>query len=225
MPTSYTLYEEFAGTSIDTTKWAACEGTGWDNGAQQYTPLTSANPNLYLSGGNLVIEARRENGGFTSGRLESIRRQTYGLVNIRAKLDKQQNGVWPAVWLVGNDPWPDHGELDTMEWFGLPGSPPESHLHSLPDYNRGWVMPSNVNVTEWHVYGVEWRSNFLRFTVDGREVGYTTPTDYGNGWASFGNPQRVILNVAVNTTQTWMPAVDATFTKAQMLVDYVCWYQ
>lgn len=206
-------------------------GGSWGGGAeaQYYTPLNRAGQaNLSISGAQLVIQARREVFGsnqFTSGRVKTTYSQRYGRVQVRARMDSEQNGVWPAIWLIGPSTgvWPANGELDLMEWLGGSQPVPYSHLHSLPDYNLGFAH-TGVDVTQWHVYEVEWRPEFIEFKVDGTRVGYTTPDLYGDGWNSFSNPQYLVLNVAINNTHPWMPTPDPGFVSATMTVDYVQWY-
>ncbi len=74
----------------------------------------------------------RGGAGFTSGRVITKHKvaHQYGYIEFRARLPhynrSPQSGLWPAIWLLGNNisegpppgdtPWPGCGEFDIMEW-------------------------------------------------------------------------------------------------------------
>ena len=115
--------DEFTGSSLDTTAWNYETGAGgWGNAELQY--YTSRTSNVSVSGGYLQIKAKKEsyNGSeYTSGRITTKGKKYfhYGKMEARIKVDGgNQNGVWPAFWMMGNDydsvSWPACGELDIM---------------------------------------------------------------------------------------------------------------
>jgi len=88
----------------DSTKWGydvgrGCpQNCGWGNNELQYY---TAGDNLYMSNGNMIIEARKENRGsktYTSTRLTTMGKKSFkfGRIDMRAKLQKGQ-GIWPAL--------------------------------------------------------------------------------------------------------------------------------
>ena len=84
-------------------------------------PAAAAKPNAYLDGdGNLVIEARRHGGTWTSARLKTmgLREFEYGRIEARMKLPVGA-GLWPAFWLLGADiekvGWPHSGSITVTE--------------------------------------------------------------------------------------------------------------
>ena len=119
-----TVFDDFsgsAGASPDSDKWAVVEGTGWDAGVQDYS-----SDNAVLDGkGNLTIQARRTESGYTSGRVQTKDKASfgYGTLIARIKVPSVQ-GLWPAFWLVGADedsnPWPGAGEIDIFEMVSDP---------------------------------------------------------------------------------------------------------
>ena len=118
---------------IDSGTWTYDDGGGgWGNGQFEYD--TARHENSYVTNGNLVIEARRENylgNSFTSARMLTQGRFAfmYGDLEARIKLPNTANGLWPAFWMMGNNAgaivWPACGEVDIIEMgsaAGIPGS-------------------------------------------------------------------------------------------------------
>ena len=106
----------------DSSKWRLeTGGNGWGNNEAQF--YTDSQNNAYTTGGNLVIEAKKEDFGgkkYTSARLITNQKFKYGVFEMRAKLP-QGRGTWPAFWLLAAKrplDWPRDGEIDVMEHVG-----------------------------------------------------------------------------------------------------------
>jgi len=137
--------DEFDGAAIDRGKWdfdVDCWGGG-NNERQCYTDKRS---NAAVTGGKLVITARKEKATgpafplsqrgdpakakaeasreFTSARLVTRGKAawTYGKIEVRAKLPQGQ-GTWPAIWMLPEDShygtWAASGEIDILEAVNL----------------------------------------------------------------------------------------------------------
>jgi beta-glucanase (GH16 family) len=216
---------------LNTSRWRSDTGTNWGPtyNAQYYGDLNDSYANCFWSGGNMVIEARKQtrgNSANTSARVTSVPRYSYGAVQVVAKLDALQSGVWPGIWLLGypEASWPSCGELDMMEWFGdSSDSHGYSALHSNPTTKNN--IDSGAPVTQYNIYWVEWRSNFIEFKVNGIRRAYYTPSTFGSGFSNFAAPQKLILNIALNTGQiSWMPRVASSFVRARLYVSRVDWF-
>jgi beta-glucanase (GH16 family) len=233
-----------SGSTPDASKWTPEVGPGVNNELQYYTN----NANARMDGtGNLVIQARREvtagsacPGGpcqYTSGRLNTYGKYslTYGHVEARIKVSGTQ-GLWPAFWMLGSNffdtktPWPNSGEIDIMEHVGKEPNTTYSTLHA-PAYNGGGGFGSPFNLGSdvsagFHVFGVDWDSNHMTFTVDSNAfftVDRATLETTKGPWV-FDHPFFIILNNAVGGD--WPGAPDGTTVLPQnMVVDYVRVYK
>ena len=125
----------------------------------------------------------------------------YGTASARIKLTEGV-GLWPAWWMLGAGRWPDIGEIDIMEYVGEkdwasaavhgPGYSGET-----PFVNRLY-FPAGNDVTNWHIYAVDWAPDSLVFTYDGIPMFRVTKSmaeHYGK-WA-FDNNKFLILNFAL----------------------------
>ncbi|WP_210513808.1 glycoside hydrolase family 16 protein [Hymenobacter terricola] len=226
--------DEFDGSALDQTKWAyELGGGGWGN--NELEAYTNSSDNVYLTGGNLVISARRQQSGtnaYTSGRLITKGKQSfqYGRIDVRAKVPKGK-GVWPAIWMLGADidqnNWPKCGEIDIME---LRGSQPLQFLTTMhfgtstADHRyKGTtqVMPADLSA-DFHLFSVVRSKDLLRFFIDGQQYYSFTGSDASP--FPFNNPFFAVLNVAVGGDFDGNPDASTTFPQ-QMQVDYVKYFQ
>ena len=163
----------------------------------------------------------------------------YGTASARIKLT-EGTGLWPAWWMLGAGRWPDIGEIDIMEYVGEkdwasaavhgPGYSGET-----PFVNRLY-FPANNDVTNWHIYAVDWAPDSLVFKYDGIPLfRVTRPMAEHYGKWAFNNPKFLILNFAlggaypvkingVKEPYFGLPATTVELIKnnqSRMLVDWV----
>ena len=196
------------GSMPDETKWSVHE-------RQQCTwaRWISASPKVrYIHRGSLVCRAipntaepsdtaRMLTGAICSmGKFEF----QYGKVEVRMKTNRKQ-GNFPAAWMVREDCNTTYGEIDIVETFGKKKM--ASHaIHSQYTYHHDNhriknVFQEEVDVTKWHVYGIEWTPTSVRWEVDGRTVGFFLKPDdarkLDEGQWTFDHPFYLILNQSV----------------------------
>lgn len=115
------------GTAPSARNWLYDIGTDWGNNQVEHD--TNSTRNIYLDGhGDLVIQANRAGGKWTSGRIESTRDDFIappgGKLEMTASVEQPDVpdaiGYWPAFWALGapirtGGQWPWVGELDMFE--------------------------------------------------------------------------------------------------------------
>jgi len=235
----YTLtwHDEFDGNALNAHDWNYEQGgSGWGN--HELENYTNRLQNVFVSAGNLIIEARKETYGgnnYTSGRLTTYGKQqfTYGRIDIRAKLPVSK-GMWPALWMLGSNistvPWPACGETDIMELIGTYPSRVVGSMHwkqqdgSTGTYNNAYNMSSQDFSQQFHVFSIVWKQDSLQFLVDDNIYVNGSTSNVTSGTYPFNSPFFFIFNVAVGGD--WPGPPDGTTVFPQrMFVDYVRVFQ
>ena len=241
--TSYDGYsqvwsDEFDGSEVDENNWGyAIGGSGWGNNELEFY----TNRNAYLTEGNLVIRANKENYGgreYTSSRLKTQSKQTvnYGRIDIRAVMPQGQ-GIWPALWMLGSNfptvGWPHSGEIDIMEMIG--GSGRENTVHGTAhwynqsnnqnaSYGGNYELPSGETLsTNFHVFSIDWDSTSITWYLDNVQY-HTMAIDDSSSLAAFRKDFFFIFNVAVGGNWPQYPDASTVFPQ-RMVVDYVRVFQ
>ena len=223
-----------AGQSPDPAKWSFDIGTGdngWGNGEFQY--YTSRSENAALDGqGNLRITARREafsGAPFTSARIKTqgLFDQAYGRFEARIQLPYGP-GIWPAFWLLGSDitsvGWPQCGEIDILEMRGQEPHLINGSVHG-PGYSggnaitKGYQLTNGRFDTDFHVYAVEWGSDYIDYFVDDVLYQRISAANVPGEWV-YDHPFFIILNLAVGGNYVGFPTSKTPFPQT-MTVDYV----
>ena len=228
--------DEFDGAALDASKWSPEVRDVWFNNELQAT--TSSRENVTVTGGNLVITAKREayNGrDYTSGRIVTRGKKdfVFGRVDTRARVPKGK-GIWPAIWMLGSNDatavWPNCGEIDIMELRGSTPKVNNSTVHfgtnAATDHKyKGtqYTLPGTSDFSaDYHVFSIVRSRDQMRFYIDGTL--YYTLTSGDVSPYPFNNPFYMILNVAVGGDFDGNPDASTTFPQ-QMQVDYVRYYQ
>jgi beta-glucanase (GH16 family) len=213
------FFEDFNERALNRDKWNV-EVTGHTVNNEQQAYVDSA-ATIYLvkgaktegaKNGALVLKALYKPGyiskeqrkyDFLSGRINTRDKMefTYGTASVRMKMVSGA-GMWPAFWALGKGKWPDSGEIDVMETVG-DSSWTSNALHG-PGYFGNTPLAhretfaSGMDVTQWHIYSVDWTADALIFKTDDKVIYTVTRAmveKYGK-WA-FDNPKFIILNFAL----------------------------
>lgn len=226
--------DEFSEPKLDLTSWNQEIGNGtggWGNNELEY--YTNSLKNVFLSNGNLIIEARKEamNGfNYSSGRMTTQNKKNFkfGRIDIRAKLPVAK-GMWPALWMLGANinsvGWPACGEMDIMELIGTYPSRVSGTMHwknaSGAHASKGsnYSLSSGDYSQQFHVFSMVWAQDLIKCYVDDQLYLTVTSADAGANYP-FNADQFFLFNVAVGGD--WPGPPDATTVFPQrMFVDYV----
>ncbi|HEX4229099.1 MAG TPA: glycoside hydrolase family 16 protein [Bryobacteraceae bacterium] len=241
-PTRPAWSDEFngaPGSAPDPSKWTYDLGnSGWGN--EELETYTNSTANVFQDGqGHLVIRALKSGNGYTSGRIKTqgLYKFEYGRVEASIKIPYAQ-GIWPAFWMlgatIGSVGWPDCGEIDIMENFGLQAGDASTNHGTVhgPGYSGGagitakYVLPAGqVFSGAFHLFSLEWSPNTIKLLVDGNLYSTVTPASLPSGspWV-FNSSFFLLLNVAIGGLPTGSPNASTNFPQ-EMLVDYVRVYQ
>ncbi len=231
----------------DAKKWHhqtfAPNNGGWYNDELQH--YTDRLENSSVGDGTLIIKAFKEdyttqnsNKNYTSARLNSKFKFTYGKVEVRAKLPSSA-GTWPAIWTLGvdvNEPgnyfgdqfgsvgWPLCGEIDILEQTGWDKNSTISHFHwgdlNSKEYkNEGGTLTLSKSADGFHVFAMEWTTDSIKTFVDGKLV-YELPNSKDK---PYNHDHYLILNLAIGGNLGG--EVPDSFTEDTFEIDYVRVYQ
>ncbi|WP_299213417.1 carbohydrate-binding protein [uncultured Aquimarina sp.] len=203
--------------------------SGWGNNELQYYRRENAT----VENGQLIITARKENfegANYTSARMKTQGKRNfkYGKIEARIALPMGQ-GLWPAFWMLGSNissvGWPACGEIDVMEHIN--DSPDVHGTIHWQDSNGNYANYGGhtaVNVTNYHLYSVEWDESSIKWFVDGNQYHEVDIRNGINGTSEFHNEYFLLLNMAVGGNWPGF-SVDDGKLPARMAVDYVRVYQ
>ena len=226
------------GSRPDPGKWRSStrRGSTWNRW------ISDAEEVAFLQDGNLVCRAipnpdtSTDNVPMLTGAIETrgLFSFTYGKVEVRLQVDPY-TGSFPAAWMMPQPPcevWPNSGEIDIFESVDAKNTAFHT-IHSHWSYDLGHKndpkssFSENVNIAQWHIYGVEWLENILIFTVDGNVVGtYARSNDediLAQGQWPFTHPFYLILNQSVGNG-SWAKNPDTSHTY-ETRFDYIRVYQ
>jgi beta-glucanase (GH16 family) len=109
---------------------------------------------------------------WVSGGVSSARalKQTYGKYEVRARVDRGKGVAFVALLWPTSEKWPP--EIDFAETGGETST--RDHVSATLHYGSDdsqLERTYHVDLSRWHVYGVEWLPGQLIYTIDGRRWG------------------------------------------------------
>lgn len=238
--------DNFNGSKLDESKWNyELHEPGWVNNELQ--AYIKSDKTVYLKGGNLVIQALKEESKdgttkYTSGRINTQGKFDfkYGLAEARLKVPRGK-GFLPAFWMMPTNEqkygsWPKCGEIDIMEVLGDKLNKNYSTLHFGEPHTmaqREFLLKKGNYADEFHTFACEWEPGLIKYYVDGVEFAkfddwftkklYDDEEPYP---APFNQDFYLIFNVAVGGNWPGYPDAKTKFdSNAQLVVDYVKVYQ
>lgn len=172
----------------DTANWDYERGFVRNDELQWYQP-----ENAFCEGGNLIIEARREekpNPGYVAGsRNWRSKRQSanytssclitagkaswmYGRFEMRGRIAINE-GIWPAWWTLGaQQPWPENGEIDIMEYYkgNLLANIAVQGKEHKPEWFSNKFPVDSMGGAAWasrfHIWRMDWTKEYIALYVD-----------------------------------------------------------
>lgn len=174
-----------------------------------------------------------------SGRVNTKAKKSfkYGKLEASIKLPRTANGLWPALWLMGdnNKEWPACGEIDIMEMGDAEGIKSgnttkrvNTALHFGPDVKNHEQQYFSSNATanlqdgNYHLYTMVWDENKIAVSID--NIPFNT-FDIKNNPYFHGN-FFVLLNLAVGGAYTGITNISGITAlkegeKAAMYIDWI----
>ena len=229
VPSGYSLYwsDEFDGSSLDTSKWVYNIGgePNWGNNELEY--YTDRQDNVYLSGGQLHIRAKKESYGgkqYTSGRITTRQKFSfhYGYIEARIALPRGM-GIWPAFWMLAASDQSD--EIDIIEAVNTEDIV-YSTCHWFPNgnYKHKSGQTGKFDITQFHTYTMHWTDSMIQFAVDDKVHFTLNIKDGADDTRTLHGDFYFLLNVAVGGNWPGFDIDDSQFP-TEMKVDYIRVYK
>ena len=209
--------------------------------------------NATVSGGVLIIEARREqkaNPNYMAGSTDWKRNRQYaeytssslitsglhswqfGRFEMRGRIDTR-SGMWPAWWTLGvSGEWPSNGEIDIMEFYRgnvLANVACGTSTRYTAKWDSVSKPISSFNDPQWsskfHVWRMDWDDTKIDLYLDDALMNTSNLADMlnPNGMSPFRQAEYMILNLALGGQNGGDPS-NTTFP-ARFEVDYVRVFQ
>lgn len=227
--------DNFEGSALNSNNWGYELGDARNNELQTYR----AENNVSVEDGCLVITAKKEDFGtkhWTSGSITGQHKfeQTYGRWEAKIKFPNIA-GAFGAFWLLGSsmeivyhetgdndvsgEIWPKCGEIDITETIPGNATTAQANLWTYTGSSMGTGRSANMVSSEWHIYAMEWTSEYIAIFLDDVEFKRWTFSDYSaSAVQAYHLPFYMILNLAVGASGG-TPA--SSTNEMKMYVDWV----
>ncbi|HEY5091668.1 MAG TPA: glycoside hydrolase family 16 protein [Acidimicrobiales bacterium] len=161
--------QDFTGSSVP---------NGWD----VYSGLPGGDPgaqwglsHVTVSGGLLSLNTWQDpaynNEWVTGGLCQCGVARTYGAYFVRSRVTGSGPTNVELLWPTSG--WPP--EIDFNETSGVTSGSSATTIWAINGSNRSQIQSTiNIDMTQWHTWGVIWTPTSLKYTVDGRVWGTVT---------------------------------------------------
>jgi beta-glucanase (GH16 family) len=141
--------------------------TGWTvySDPTGYAPRSPANVRVRNGELQLVGTYDQSTGTIMSAGMNDKFAQQYGRWETRVKVDNGAGYSAVALLWPHQGVWPTDGEIDIFENPKSPRVREMSVVHNGPN-NSAQSVWTNVDMTQWHTYAVEWTPSSVTFFVD-----------------------------------------------------------
>ena len=238
--------DEFDGSSLNRNVWNV-EVNGYGGWNEEHQYYKDGDDTIQVSDGTLKIIGRKQtvwgtdaagvykSYDYTSARINTERKVALGNGRIEARIKLPIfTGTFPAFWLMGNNgkQWPECGEIDIMEAvnkeniaYGTAHWPKKVGTGSDEiNSNGGGTYGWNLDLTQWHTYGVERSDTEIKWYVDNRVYHTLDLTTDAANKAPLKLDAYILLNLAIGGS--WPGhTIDNSAFPATMEVDYVRYYK
>lgn len=157
-----TAHEDFR-TALNESVWGKYSGRPGGNPYGMWAPS-----HVDVRAQALRLRGFREGSQFVTGGVMLNRPQTYGKWLVRAAFNRGAN-IEQVMLLWPTSGWPP--ELDFAEGASNGRTMATSHWGQSNEQSHYFA---NVDMRQYHVYGLEWTPSAVRFTLDGRVFGTVT---------------------------------------------------
>lgn len=237
--------DDFSGDSLNENNWSYEIGNVRGSNELQFY----RSQNIVVKNSNLIIKALREthlNKGWTSGSITGQLKKSWLYGRFEAKIKFPGIvGAHGAFWTLGynhwinyssdNDPtiadnrpegsipWAQCGEIDIIETLpqGNTNNPPANLWDNSGVSLGNAAYPSNIDISQYHIYSMEWTSDYIAMLIDGNEYKKWTFSDYtAEQIAPYKLAQYILLTLAIGSGSASNIPAEST-TEMKMYVDWV----
>ena len=215
----------------DTDKWVLCP----KNTPTWARYMSESYDQAYTKDGSLYLVGELKDGEYLCGGIETRGKFEFehGVVQCRARFVEMPMGNHTGIWMMPAPPaleWPKSGEIDIMEHLNKEGLIYET-VHSWYADDMGHSddpavrKTVSVNKDDWNIYGVEWTSDKIIYTVNGQKhLEYPNlhlEGENGDYQWPFNHPFYLILSQSLGGEGTWEGPIDDSELPAVFEIDWI----